>query len=182
MRPALFRLATIAALGATMVSVCSAQIAAPENRLKAAIVSKFVQFVDWPLTSRDAPTRIDLCVGVPDPFGQDLDELVAGQQLNGRPIVARRVDRDADLAGCRVLYLPLRPDGRVHPLLHRASSLPILTVGDDTTFLDHGGIVQLRVVGGRVRFDVNAAAARRVGLRISSQLLQLAASVRGGGA
>ena len=43
-----------------------------------------------------------------------------------------------------------------------------------------GGMVALRVVGGRLRFDIDAAAARKAGLRISSQLLRLALSVRGG--
>jgi hypothetical protein len=58
--------------------------------------------------------------------------------------------------------------------------LPILTVGDDSRFLDEGGDIQLKIVAGRVRFEVNAAAASRVGLKISSQLLQLALAVRGG--
>ncbi len=79
-----------------------------------------------------------------------------------------------------MLFLPSRASGR-HPLLDDARSRPILTIGDDDRFLDDGGIIRLRVVEGRVRFDVNAAAAQQAGLRISSQLLQLALSVRGGG-
>jgi hypothetical protein len=39
--------------------------------------------------------------------------------------------------------------------------------------------VRLRLVDGRMRFDINATAAGQAGLRISSQLLQLALSVRG---
>jgi hypothetical protein len=56
----------------------------------------------------------------------------------------------------------------------------VLTVSDDQKFLDQGGIVRLRQVDGRLRFDIDAGAARRAGLRISSQMLQLAATVRGG--
>jgi hypothetical protein len=41
-------------------------------------------------------------------------------------------------------------------------------------------MIALRVVNGRVRFDVNVDNARRAGLRISSQLLNLALTVRGG--
>ena len=37
----------------------------------------------------------------------------------------------------------------------------------------------LRLVDGRVRFDVNVGAAERVGVRFSSQLLRLAVNVRG---
>lgn len=158
-----------------------AQPSSLERKLKAAFVSKFPQFVEWPQGATGAPARIDVCVGLPDPFGPDIDALVSGQTIGGRQMVARRVDAEQDLDGCRVLYLPVRP-GHPHPLLRRASALPILTVSDDPHFLDDGGIVRLRIVAGRVRFDINTAAARKVGLRISSQLLQLAVSVQGGGA
>jgi hypothetical protein len=159
-----------------------AQPSSLERKLKAAFVSKFPQFVEWPPAATGAPARIDVCVGLPDPFGPDIDDLVSGQTLGGRQMVARRVEAEPDLEGCRVLYLAVRPGGHPHPLLRRASLLPILTVSDDPHFLDDGGIVRLRVVAGRVRFDINTAAARKVGLRISSQLLQLAVSVQGGGA
>ena len=45
--------------------------------------------------------------------------------------------------------------------------------------LDDGGMVSLRVVDGRLRFDVNMPAVERAGLRLSAQLLGLAMTVRG---
>jgi hypothetical protein len=167
-------------LAAASTTLLHAQPSPLERKLKAAFVSKFPQFVEWPQTAATAPGHIEVCVALPDPFGPDLDALVSGQSFGGRQLVARRVGSESDLNGCGVLYLGVRPGRRAHPLLRRAAALPILTVGDDPEFLDDGGIVRLRVLDGRVRFDINAAAARKVGLRISSQLLQLAASVRGG--
>jgi hypothetical protein len=149
-----------------------------ESRLKAAFIAKFPQFVEWPAAAFDGRTTLDVCVAAPDPFGPDLFELVAEETLNGRPIVARRIDRDLEIDGCQVLFLPDRSGSFGARLLERAASLPILTVGDDPRFLDQGGIVAFRLVGGRVRFEVNLAAAQRVGLRVSSQLLSLAISVR----
>ena len=151
-----------------------------ENKLKAAVVSKFPQFVEWPPAALDGRATIDVCVAPPDPFGSDLDELVADETVGDRKVAVRRIDGAPDLAGCHLL-LVAGPSSARRSLLQRAAALPILTVGDDPRFMDDGGIVRLRVVGGRIRFDVNAAAARRAGLRISSQLLQLAVSVRGAG-
>ena len=149
-----------------------------ENKLKAAIVSKFPQFVEWPSAALDGRTTVDVCVVRPDPFGADLDELVADERLGDRKVTVRHVEHEPDLAGCQLLVIAgtLVPH---RPLLERAAALPILTVGDDPRFLDAGGVVRLRQVDGRMRFDVNADAARRAGLRISSQLLQLAVTVRG---
>jgi hypothetical protein len=55
----------------------------------------------------------------------------------------------------------------------------VLTVSDDAQFLEAGGMIQLREVRGRIRFEINLAGAEKAGLRMSSQLLQLALSVRG---
>ncbi len=153
--------------------------AVPEGRLKAALLSKFPQFVEWPGSSVEGRTTIDVCVATPDPLGSDLVELLTGEQLNERALTLRYVTTAADVDGCHLLYLPVHGGGR-HPLLDAVSDRPVLTVSDAPNFLDHGGMVALRVVAGKLRFDIDAAAARRVGLRISSQLLRLALSVRGG--
>lgn len=143
-------------------------------------MSKFPQFVTWPPESLDGRPTIDLCVAPPNPFGSDLASLVEGEVVSGRSLAVRTVDTVAGLRGCHLLFVREATRNAVHPLLAAAQLLPILTVGDDEDFLDQGGIVALRLVGGRVRFDVNDEAARHVGLRISSQLLTLALSVRGG--
>jgi hypothetical protein len=151
---------------------------ASESRLKAAIVANLTQFVEWPDAVIGSRSTMDVCVGTPDPFGGDLQELVAGESLKGRTLAVRRVENANDVAACQILFLPRRSNGP-HPLLRVAANRPILTVGDDPRFLDQGGIIGLRMVDGRVRFDVDDGAARRAGLRISSQLLRLALTVRG---
>lgn len=152
-----------------------------ETRLKAAFVSKFPQFVEWPSEALESRRTVDICVATPDAYGVDLDQLVAGQSLNGRSLIVRRIARDAAVDGCQVLVFPSTPADQLKPALARIARLPILTVGDDRHFVDEGGMIGLRMVDGRVRFDVNITAARRAGLRLSSQLLQLAMSVRGSG-
>src|SRR5581483_286880 len=151
-----------------------------ETRLKAAVVSKFPQFVEWPPSVWTNRSSVDVCVLGSDRMTPVLQELVAGEAIDGRALVVREVDRDEDVDQCHVLFAGAGATGTHRTLLRRAASLPVLTVSDDPKFLDNGGIVRLREVDGRLRFEVNAAAPQRVGLRISSQLLQLALSVRSG--
>ncbi len=152
-----------------------------EDRIKAAVVSKITQFVDWPTTALAGRKSIDVCVAEPDRFGSDLAELAAGERVKGRDLAVRVVSTSRDLDNCQLLFVPGRVHSGKHPLLESAESLPILTVGDYPTFMDDGGIVQLRMVGGRVRFDINLVAARQAGIQVSSQLLRLAMTVRGAG-
>jgi hypothetical protein len=152
-----------------------------EDTLKAAFVSKFPQFVEWPPDALTGRATIELCVAPPGPFGTNLRDMTAGSSVGGVPVAVRTVDDRSDVSGCHLLFVPAR-SGSSQRLLAAASMRPILTVGDDSQFLDDGGMVALKVVGGRVHFEIDANTARRAGLRISSQLLRLADAVRGGGA
>ena len=107
--------------------------------------------------------------------------MAAGEKVKGRNLSVRVVSKPRDLDHCQLLFVPGRLRSGRHPLLESAQSLPILTVGDYPAFMDDGGIVQLRMVDGQVRFDINLAAARRARIEVSSQLLRMALTVRGAG-
>lgn len=149
---------------------------ADELRLKAAFVYRFPQFVEWPEDVLNGAQTLDICVASPNPFGATLEQLVEGESLDGRQLNVRHLRRNAPADTCRVLYLP---GEAVISYLERVADAPVLTISDTPQFLDLGGIIRLTVIDRRVRFEVNASAAERAGLRLSSQLLRLAVAVRG---
>ena len=155
-----------------------AQPSADEPTLKAAFVSKFPQFVEWPafVWTRDS---FDMCVMAPSPFGAALSGLVAGELLHEREIRVRQVAGERDISQCAVLFISSSSVKVARNLVQTARYHPILTVGDSETFLDEGGMIGLRVLNDRVRFEVHPGAAALAGLQISSQLLRLALNVRG---
>jgi hypothetical protein len=157
----------------------AAQSASDEYRLKAAFVYRFPQFVEWPpAVLRDSRT-LDLCVLRPNPFGSDLEQLVTGESLGGRPLRVRVVAGVDGMMGCHAIFFGARSDAAAS-VAKAVAGRPILTIGETDQFLDEGGIIALTVVDRRVRFTVNATNAQKAGLRISAQLLSLAAAVRGG--
>jgi hypothetical protein len=154
-----------------------AQSSGDEYRLKAAFVYRFPQFVEWPPAAIQNSRTLDLCVLQPNPFGSDLDQLVSGESLNGRPFRVRVVTGVDGLPGCHALFAGARSD-MTGAVLKAAAGRPILTIGETERFLEAGGIIALKVVDRRVRFEVNTTNAEKAGLRISAQLLGLAAAVR----
>ena len=82
-------------------------LAAPTApQVEAVFLFYFSQFVDWPPRAF-ADERSPIVIGVlgDDPFGGALDQAVAGEQVNGRPIVVRRLKSMGDAAGCHILYI-----------------------------------------------------------------------------
>ena len=120
-----------------------------------------------------------------DPFGPSLERTLEGKTLQGRPIQLRRVARAEDVGASQILFIAGSERDRLPAILDYLGSEAILTVGEMSRFADSGGVIGFRVEDDRVRLDVNLGAARRSGLRISSELLKLARIVgpdrRGGG-
>jgi hypothetical protein len=148
----------------------------PEYHLKAAFVYNFAKFVEWP--ARDTREAFRFCLIGKDPFHGVLDELVRGKFLNSRPLLVVRIATAAQARSCPVLYVGEGDRPPPVDLLHEIGEWPVLTISERAGFLDAGGIIQLLVDDKRVRFEINAEAARRSGLRVSSRLMRLARSVR----
>lgn len=148
-----------------------------EQRLKAAFVFRFPQFVVWPPAAVTGRNTLEICADARGSATAALREITAGESLNGKPLVVRDIPAPRDLGSCHVLVLTGPQPER--ELMARAATLPILTIGDGEAFLDNGGIIQLKTVDRRVRFEIDLRAASRAGITLSSQLLRLAANVRG---
>ncbi|NDP37422.1 MAG: YfiR family protein [Rhodoferax sp.] len=138
----------------------------------------FARFVEWPEThlQPQAPLRICLAPGDVN-MATQLGQL-AQQDIKGRPIQVKQVARGSDVDGCHVLYLPAETPGEASTWLRAALQTGALTIGDLPDFIQAGGMIGLVPVGGRYRFDINLGVARRADLRVSSQLLKLAGTVK----
>ncbi len=150
-----------------------------EYRLKAAFLYHFAKFVTWP-ASAFADSTEPIIIGVigRDPFGRDLEKTVAGKTVRGRRFVVKRFRHIDDLEFCHILFITPSERKHVGEILRRIDSKSVLTVGDTRSFATQGVIINLFSENYKIRFDINAAAAKEAGLRISSRLLRLAKRVQ----
>ncbi len=148
-----------------------------EHDVKAAFMLKLVNFVQWP-----SEARHDLVIGFigADATSDVLQHLASGKAVNGRPIVVRRLAHDGDLKACQVIFVGSSERKNMQSVLERLRGTNVLTVGESDGFGQRGGIVNLLLSGGRIRFEVNPHAAERAHLQISSRLLSLATIVADG--
>lgn len=150
-----------------------------DGRLKAAIVSKFPEFVHWPPHALAGQREMVLCVTHRGSFAEHLRAVTDGVRVQGHPLLVRALGSPDGVPGCHVLFVAADSPFDLDQLLAAAASLPVLTVADDAALLERGAVLALRPVSGRLRFDANLDAADRAGLRLRSQLLRLAVHVRG---
>lgn len=145
-----------------------------EYLLKAAFLYNFAKFTEWPAVAiNDAAAPLRVCVLGTGPIRSALAPL-HGKPVKGRRLVITLINQIGDTAICRILFICALEEDRLTEILDPVSALPILTVADMPFFAEAGGIIALKIVNGRIRFEINSAAADKAGLKLNSELLQLA--------
>jgi hypothetical protein len=163
----------------TIAFAPSAMAQGLEYEVKAAFLYNFTKFVEWPPDALRSGEPFRIClIGGEDPFGGRLERTVAGDSVDGHPIVVERLPVDA-AASCQIVFVPRSQVGHVGALVRAVGRTAVLTVGESPAFLQAGGLINLVVDGGRVRFDVNIESAASRGLHISSKLLRVARNTGG---
>jgi hypothetical protein len=155
-----------------------AQDRSMEYAVKAAYLSKFAPFVEWPASAFASPGRpFQLCVLGKDPFDGRLDAAARGQVVDGHPVQVRRLQHVDAASGCHILFLGGSLGQSADAGLKAVRGAPTLTVVDDGGA--EGAIIRFVVKGDRVRFEIDASAAAANRLSLSSKLLSLALAVHG---
>jgi hypothetical protein len=162
-------------------AITAAQEPLTEYQVKAAFLFNFVKFIEWPAGSfRDNGGRIRLCVLGENPFGAELERIVAGKSVNGRTLEVIHLNQADRSSHCQVLFVGFTQGGVLRKVLAELRGESVLTVGESPEFIRQGGAIRLLLLDNRVRFEINLEAAEQARLKISSKLLALAQSVRGG--
>jgi hypothetical protein len=161
-----------------LLAACAATARADaslEQRVKAAFLYNFAKFTAWPADKLPAPdATIRFCVPQGDALAPALEEALAGKTIDEHPLQLRQVAQPADFRACNVAYLGALDSA---PTLATLGDAGVLTVYEaDATQRD--GVVRFYLEDRKVRFEINAAAAEREHLQLSSHLLSVAKVVR----
>ena len=153
--------------------------AVDEYPVKAAFLFNFAKFVEWPQDAFKAPDEaVTICVLGTNPFGGALEETVRGKLIGAHPFSIREVTNAQQASKCHIVFVTASERKRCRSFLDELKGRSILTVGEAEDFTANGGIINFKLKDARVRIEIDAAAAERARLRISSKLLSLAEITR----
>ena len=145
-----------------------------EYRVKAAFMFKFASFVNWPASRFATPdSPVELCVLGSEGFSEVLEDTVSGKTAAARPLHVRRIEQVRELSDCHVAYVLADSTAQSERLLAQLAGRSILTVYEAPATIS-AGVVRFYLEDRRVRFEINAAAAEREKLQVSSKLLAVA--------
>ncbi|MGD8619871.1 MAG: YfiR family protein [Gammaproteobacteria bacterium] len=144
-----------------------------EYRIKTAFLYNFARFVTWPALPQD---EFRLCVLGSPQLDRHADTLQY-KTVHERRLRVLHLSDAAMLARCQMLFIGTGYTARLHEVLSALGDRPVLTVSDIAEFTRAGGMIGFLVVDNKIRFEINAGAAERAGVSISSKLLTLATAI-----
>ena len=116
---------------------------------------------------------------IPEPsvrklFGAALDQTFQDESVQGHNFVVKRSRRVDDLKTCHLVFISRSEKDQIAQVLTSLSAAGVVTVSEMDRFAERGGIINFYLENKKVRFEINADAAQRKGLKINSQLLKRA--------
>jgi hypothetical protein len=145
--------------------------------LKAAFLANFPKFAEWPDDASPPGRMFTFCVAGDKAVADALEQAIKDRP-GQEPTSVVFVTLESPLRGCQVLYLGGLSVKELRRTVEALTSMPIFTVSDVDGFAELGGVAQLRLEHGRMRFAINPAAAQRAHLALSAKLLSLATIVK----
>lgn len=149
-----------------------------ERSVKAAFISKFSGYVEWPASAAPA-AETPLVIGVvgDESLADELKRLIRARPADARPMSVVRLKAFDAPPALHVLFIGRSEADRLGALIRSVRGRPVLVVTDTENALALGSMINFDLVDGHVRFQVGLGAARKAGLTLSSRLLAVAHQV-----
>ncbi|HLX12988.1 MAG TPA: YfiR family protein [Bacteroidota bacterium] len=144
-------------------------------KLEAACLFNFLHFIDWPQNAFAAPNS-PFCIGVvgENPFDGILEQIVAGESIDGRTIEVRQITKVEDAKRCNIIFFPETQRDRCSAFLDALGGTTVITVSEFDQFTSLGGGINFYLENDKLRFEINVAAMQASQVQVSSKLLRLA--------
>jgi hypothetical protein len=152
-----------------------------ERSVKAAFLVKFLAYTEFPARAfSDGNAPMVLAVLGADDMASELQRIVAGRTVNGRPMQVRSLRDGEPVQAVHLLFVAGSDNARLARVLRQPPPGPILVVSECSNGLQTGSSINFRVIEQHVRFDVSLDAAEKNNIRLSSRLLSVANHVSKG--
>lgn len=144
-----------------------------EYRIKAAFIYNFTKFIEWPEQDISSLESFDICM-VGDERLSVAAAVLQGKPVNETKLGIRHIDSISEHQDCKIIFFAISNKKRLEQSLFAIEGMGILSIGDNSNFIDYGGVISLYGKNNQIKFDINQIVADRNGLKISAQLLELA--------
>lgn len=141
-----------------------------DYKMQTLYIFNFTKYVEWPAGNK----VIKIGVVGNESAEQDLAKMAKAKSGGASEISVINTKNESDLGSCQIIFIPSNNTQLADKLIERFSTQPILIVTEDEDLTKKGATISFKIVGGKLRFQLNEESVKSKGLKVSSALSTLA--------
>jgi hypothetical protein len=173
-RSLLRRCSLLLPLACLLMASQAGQLRGQIDRLEASFIANFPAYVQWP---NDIMAGSTLRIGLvgPDPLGPAGRQYLKGRFWGSYRYVIEQTNNNFD--SYQILVIQGLSKKETEKILKSLKRKPVLTVGQMPGFLQMGGVVNFKIHGKAVTFEVSESNGNAAGLNIDPRLATYGATM-----
>lgn len=140
-----------------------------EYTLKASFIYNFIKFSNF---DSDV-SKINICVYKDIRVLNDFAPLEK-RRAQSLPIAVKLINSQQDLSSCQILFISKISSSEEESLLKNSRNLGLLTIGESSTFISKGGVINFYEQDSKIRFLISKESLNHSKTKLSSKLLRIA--------
>ena len=144
----------------------------PMYEIHSAMLFNFMKYIQWPNETDGG----EFVLGI---FGEDDVFNTMKSRYDGKPkgtkkYVVKKLTSPAEAAGCSVVYIGKFKSKDFDEVKTAVNGKPVLTITDSNNLGQKGSCINFKVIGGKLKFEINNNSVTEANLKVSSQLSSMA--------
>lgn len=148
-----------------------------ESTVKALFIYNFTKHIEWPANAMNLPRFTIITLGEND-VKERLLTVMKGRRVFEKPVEVHSINEPSEINGAQILYIGKSQSAVAEKVIQQYGDKGILIITEDKGMNTKGAGINLIRKGDNLRFEINEAALRKAGLKVSNQLISLAISSR----
>ncbi len=159
-------------LFALVASLVAAAQERPIHEVHSAMLYNFIKYIQWP-DQAEAGKFVIGVIGDEQLFAT-LKNWYEAKPKGAKQFEIRQLQSSGDAADCHVVYIGKSKSKEFENIRSSINGKSVLTVTNQDGLAKKGSCINFKMVEGKLRFELNAAAAEAANLKVSTQLSAMA--------
>jgi hypothetical protein len=168
MRPIVILLYSLSVLSLIVLTAGKTVMGQSQEKVYASMILNFSRGIQWPMASNDETFIIGV-VEYP-PLATELSLATEIAKVSGKKVEIREFAYAEDIEKCHVLFVPAYKAKQIPKVMETLGGKPTLIITNKTDYARKTGGINLVLVDGKLKYEINCKSIEKRGMKISSSV------------
>jgi hypothetical protein len=147
-----------------------------ETTVKALFIYNFTKHIEWPKGKINGKFMIGVLGN--SPVFEKLSSILKDRKIKDLPVEIKRIAGNDQVESCDILFIAKAESDRFKDINEKSDCYGVLIITEEKDMAKKGSCINIIRQDERMKFEINDSAVRKEGLKVSSQLYELAVIVK----